>query len=104
MQKKFLAEAELTHAIFRMPLEQFDSLLENAEEVVVFAVAAILLKNVGKLKEHIEQLLTTINGILKRWYRPNGVLKRRKDELKGHIENTFGQFMGNCLKLLVYKD
>lgn len=41
---------------------------------------------------------------MKRWYQPNGVLKRSKDELRGHIENTFGQFMGNCLKLLVYKD
>ena len=51
----------MTNVIFRMPLDQFDSLLENAQEVVVLAVAAILLKNVGKLKDHIEGLLTTIN-------------------------------------------
>lgn len=103
-QKKLQAEAELTNVLFRLPLPQFDPLLENAEKVVVFAVAAILLKNVAKLKDHIEGLLSTINAIMKRWYQPNGVLKRATDELEGHIENTFGQFMGNCLKLLVHKD
>ena len=104
MQKKLQAEAELTSLIFQMPLAQFDGLLESAQEVVVLAVGAILLKNVGKLKEHTEGLLTTINAIMRRWYQPNGVLRRSADELKSHIENTFGQFMGNCLKALVYKE
>jgi hypothetical protein len=49
--------------------------------------------------------METVNAVLMRWYQPNGILKRSSgEEMKLYIENTLGQFMGNCLKVLFEKD
>jgi hypothetical protein len=67
----------------------------------VFAFGAVLLKNVCHIKEHIEEVLPRVSEIMMRWYQPNGTFRRREgEELKLYVENTFGQFMGNCLRVL----
>ena len=47
------------------------------------------------------EILPRVNEILMRWYQPNGTLRRQNgEELTTYLENTFGQFMGNCLRMV----
>lgn len=60
-----------------------------------------MLKNVANAKKHIHEILPRVSEVLMKWYQPNGILKRQQgEELKLYIENTYGQFMGNCLRML----
>lgn len=85
-----------------MPLAQYSQLLETSSEEVVLVVAAILRRNAHALGQHTTSYMLAINQLLMYWYHPRGVLIRSLDylELKFYVLNTFGQFMGSCMKIL----
>ncbi len=84
-----------------MPMSEYNRILEHCSEEVVLVVAAILRKNVHEMRQHTSTYMVYINSILCDWYRPNGtMIRHRHGELKFYILNTFGQFMGNCMKAL----
>lgn len=72
---------------------------------MLLAYSAILLKNIGALGDHLREITLKINQIIMKWYQTSGIFQRGSGiVLKKYVENTFGQFMGNCLKILYQRD
>jgi hypothetical protein len=104
-QNKFAAEQQLTTYFFRLPISDYPLLFEEASENVLLAYSAILLKNIGALGDHLREITLKINQIIMKWYQTSGIFQRGSGiVLKKYVENTFGQFMGNCLKILYQRD
>lgn len=57
-------------------MDQYEQLLESSSEHVVLAFAAVLLKNIAAIEQHILEIMPRVNDILMRWYQPNGTLRR----------------------------